>query len=295
MKVIIVDDEQLLVNELKKMISLLDPEIEIVGAYTDSLQALQELPTVQPDAAFLDIELPDLNGVILAEKFHKLDPALKVIFITAYNNYASEAFNVNAVDYLLKPVRPERLQKALQKAGGNSPHAELVDFSQVKIQSFGKFGIYLGEKPVIWSRTKQKELFAYLLHCEDQWVDKYKICEDLWPGCKPDKALANLQTAVWAIRKTLKSERIPNISIEYSNDSYILYLKDILWDVRKYREAYKAYRENGHADAFDDVVDLYKDGYLFYDDWNWAVLDREMYHQRHEKLKRYHMRYQEIE
>jgi two-component system LytT family response regulator len=110
-KAIIIDDERLARNELKKM--LMDfPEIEVVAEGSNANEGLEKIETMNPDLVFLDIQMPGKTGFdMLAE----LDKAPHVIFTTAYDEYALKAFEVNALDYLLKPVEPKRLADAIQK------------------------------------------------------------------------------------------------------------------------------------------------------------------------------------
>ncbi|MFM2361393.1 MAG: hypothetical protein RLZZ316_295 [Bacteroidota bacterium] len=110
-KAIIIDDERLARNELKKL--LMDfPEIEVIAEAANANEGLEKIETINPDLVFLDIQMPGKTGFdMLAE----LDKAPHVIFTTAYDEYALRAFEVNALDYLLKPVEPKRLADAVQK------------------------------------------------------------------------------------------------------------------------------------------------------------------------------------
>lgn len=108
---IIVDDERLARNELKKMLTDY-PEIEIIGEAGNVDDALKLIEELGPDILFLDIQMPAKTGFdLLAE----LDTVPTVIFTTAHDEYALKAFEVNALDYLLKPIDPKRLSDAIQK------------------------------------------------------------------------------------------------------------------------------------------------------------------------------------
>lgn len=108
---LIIDDERL---ARKDLFSLLErhPEIHIVGEAEDVPSAQIAVSELQPDLVFLDIQMPGESGFDLLDK---MDLSAKIIFVTAYDEYAIRAFEVNAVDYLLKPVNPERLAQALDK------------------------------------------------------------------------------------------------------------------------------------------------------------------------------------
>jgi two-component system, LytTR family, response regulator len=110
-RAIIIDDERLARNELKKL--LLDfPEIEVIAEATNASEGVEKIDSLNPDLIFLDIQMPGKTGF---DMLSELERAPNVIFTTAYDEYALKAFEVNALDYLLKPVEPKRLADALQK------------------------------------------------------------------------------------------------------------------------------------------------------------------------------------
>lgn len=110
-KAIIVDDERLARNELKKLLQE-HADIEVMDEASNVDEGIEKIETQNPDLIFLDIQMPGKTGFdLLAE----LDKAPKVIFTTAYDEYALKAFEVNALDYLLKPIEPKRLADAVHK------------------------------------------------------------------------------------------------------------------------------------------------------------------------------------
>ena len=110
-KAIIIDDERLARNELKKL--LLDfPEVEVIDEAANAAEGIEKIDALNPDLIFLDIQMPGKTGFDLLQE---LDRAPHVIFTTAYDEYALKAFEVNALDYLMKPIEPKRLADALQK------------------------------------------------------------------------------------------------------------------------------------------------------------------------------------
>src|SRR4249920_753971 len=110
-RAVIIDDERLARNELKKLL-LEFPEIEVIAEAANANEGIEKIDSLNPDLIFLDIQMPGKTGFdMLAE----LDKAPDVIFTTAYDDYALKAFEVNALDYLVKPIEPRRLADALQK------------------------------------------------------------------------------------------------------------------------------------------------------------------------------------
>ena len=110
-KALIIDDERLARNELKKLL-LEFPEIEVVGEAANAAEGLEKIENLSPDLIFLDIQMPGKTGF---DMLTELDSAPHVIFTTAYDEYALKAFEVNALDYLMKPVEPKRLADAIHK------------------------------------------------------------------------------------------------------------------------------------------------------------------------------------
>ena len=110
-KTIIIDDERLARNELKKLLQL-HPDIEIIEEAANVDEGVEKIELYNPELIFLDIQMPGKTGFELLSEVEK---SPKVIFTTAYDEYAIKAFEVNALDYLLKPIEPKRLADAINK------------------------------------------------------------------------------------------------------------------------------------------------------------------------------------
>lgn len=111
LKVFLIDDEPLALKRLSRLL-LETGKIEIIGQTTEPLEALKLIPNLKLDAIFLDIQMPELSGFELLQKLEKYPP---VIFTTAFDKFALKAFEVFSIDYLLKPIEAERLEKAIEK------------------------------------------------------------------------------------------------------------------------------------------------------------------------------------
>ncbi|MEO8762944.1 MAG: response regulator [Ginsengibacter sp.] len=110
-KAIIIDDERLARNELKKLLQEF-PEVEVIGEAANANEGIEKIESLNPDLVFLDIQMPGKSGF---DMLTQIERAPHVIFVTAYDEYALKAFEVNALDYLMKPVEPKRLADALLK------------------------------------------------------------------------------------------------------------------------------------------------------------------------------------
>jgi two-component system LytT family response regulator/two-component system response regulator LytT len=113
-RVMVVDDEQLAREELCFLLGETGA-VEIVGQATDGVEALRLAGDLQPDVVFLDVQMPGLTGFEVARRLIEADVPVQLVFVTAFDQYAIDAFTVNAVDYVLKPVDADRLEQTLER------------------------------------------------------------------------------------------------------------------------------------------------------------------------------------
>lgn len=123
---IIIDDESTLISYLSNKLNKLWPELEILGSAVNGRQGLALAAEVQPDIVFLDIQMPGLSGLQVAQA---LSAEIKIVFVTAFDEFAVDAFERAAVDYLLKPVTEERLQQSIDrlKQAQSQDHQQLMN------------------------------------------------------------------------------------------------------------------------------------------------------------------------
>ena len=114
MRVILVDDEQPCLDELEFLLSQYG-DVTITGAYTNSLEALEEAKRSPPDAAFLDISMPHMSGTELAEALLKLDPGMRIVFVTAYSRLLVGVTDIPSVGFILKPVSGQKVEEILTR------------------------------------------------------------------------------------------------------------------------------------------------------------------------------------
>ncbi|MCM1989948.1 LytR/AlgR family response regulator transcription factor [Oceanirhabdus seepicola] len=149
-RVIAIDDEEPALEELNYVLNK-NENVDIVDTFSDPLEALMKVKELKLDAVFLDIEMPEINGFSVAKEIIKLDSNISIIFITAFNQYAVEAFEVNALDYIMKPVSEERINLALNKICSKHVLENKYDGGIIKkISSAQKTLKKNLEKVVIW-------------------------------------------------------------------------------------------------------------------------------------------------
>ncbi|MWV46353.1 response regulator [Paenibacillus sp. HJL G12] len=282
MRAILVDDERLALELLQQMLEKKVGGVTVVGAYTNPVQALEEARELQPDLIFLDIHMPGIDGLKLGDLLQESIPSLKIVFVTGYDRYAVEAFEMNALDYILKPPNPKRLQKTLERfresenkrMEADTGQALLCCFNQLQYQPAGE-----PPQPLKWRTGKAQELFAFMLHHRGRIVDKETLLEMLWPEYDTPRALQYLYTTVYHIRQTLKNNGLDHITISSGSfeTGYRLTFGDLRLDTEEWKtQVLKLGPLNViNASNYELTLDMYKGDYLAEYDYVWAEPERE--------------------
>jgi len=164
MKALLIDNEAHLRTGLKIMLQSFCPEITRIEEADGVQSGLQQIRNVHPDIVFLDVEMDDGTGFDLMKQV--IDPGFQLIFVTAHNQYAIEAFSFSAIDYLLKPVDPDALQKSIQKATRNIKNSNLQQQVQILLQQLS--GIRNQDKKIVLKDLDNTYFIkvADILYCE---------------------------------------------------------------------------------------------------------------------------------
>ena len=214
MKVLLVDDEELqllrLETEAKKVFSE-DTEMLL---FKSPLEALKNCKDQIIDIAFLDIEMPGMNGIGLAKELKKLNPKTNIIFVTAYDNYALEAYKIHASGYLSKPVSASKIQREVDEL--RHP-IELTREKKIQIKCFGNFEVFYNGEPLRFSYKKSKELFAYLVDREGAAININELNAVLWEEDHP----SYLRNLISDIQQTLKNVDCDDVFVKRYNECYI--------------------------------------------------------------------------
>jgi len=152
MKTICVDDEPLAVEYTLRQCTRL-PEIEEAKGFTDSLLALDYLRAHPVDLAILDINMPQIDGITLAARIKQISPQTAILFLTAYKEYAFDAYAVHPTGYLLKPVSQEKLASEVRYTCAGTRQSS---YSHIHIKTFGTFDVYVEDRPVSFKTGKSQ-------------------------------------------------------------------------------------------------------------------------------------------
>ncbi len=181
MLIFVLDDEQLLMEAALEAIREAVPEAEVVG-FTDPRAILGKVSAgSRPDLCFTDIEMPGMDGVTFASLLQENSPQTKIVFVTAYPQYASDAYRMHASGYVLKPLDADRVREEIAHALGTaSPQVQAP--ARLHARCFGYFEIFCDGEPVVFERRKTKELLAYLIDCAGAVCAAEDVIRALWGG-----------------------------------------------------------------------------------------------------------------
>lgn len=290
-RAMVVDDEMAAVGKLSEQLKE-SGVFRIVDSFTDPTEALKKAAEFPYDAAFLDIEMPEIDGMRLANYILDTSSQTKIVFVTAYNEYAIQAFELNAIDYLLKPVTKERLQKSLARL--SDQHKEKVDpVSALKVTCFGKFRAEQANGlPVKWRTHKTEEMFAYLVDQNGKWVSRDKMLEIIWNEFEGTRASGNFSTCLYNMRKTLANLGCPELFVS-ENGMYKLDMKHIFCDAHQFEQMISSLDRinEDNLPHLEEILEKAGEGYFESNYYEWAETKRrwleEAYMQQVIRLARY--------
>jgi len=243
-RAIIVDDEELSIKRLRRLLEE-SGWIEVCETFQHPQEAYEYAKGSPIDVAFLDISMPHINGMRLSALLTALRADIHIVFVTGYEEYALQAFDADALDYLLKPVAEDRLAKALDKIRKVMRMSEPV--AGIDVQLFNGFKISAGGSPEVHLKLrspKTEELFAYLV-CKGT-ASRDEIIEVLWPALDSMKASNNLNTHLYYIRRALGAAQSHAV-IQISRNEVSIDKQALHCDMHEFDKLSKAFQQ---ADAW---------------------------------------------
>jgi len=285
---VIVDDEY---NSLQRMRKIVEDfsDINILALYQSGEELLEELDNyiAELDLLFLDIEMPGIKGLEAAEQVLSENESIDIIFVTAYNKYAVEAFELNALDYLLKPISKKRFEKTLSRISVNkkvktkekninkkNKNKEDRDKQKkISVRTFGRTKIKINGKRLDpdWRTAKSEELFYYLLLFSGDFISKDKIIENIWPEGEVERRRDILYTTIYNLRKIFNDLGISKLILS-KRGFYKINAEKVEVDKDKLKKMIKAFKEDKiRANKFlDELIHIYAGDYLQAKDYCWT-------------------------
>lgn len=270
---VLIDDERPSLKELEFLLKDY-PEIAVTGRFTDPEEALTYISETKPDAVFLDINMPQLKGIDAAAMILSGSPGTGIVFVTAYDQYAVDAFDLHALDYILKPIDKMRLKKTVERIVKSNSSKRKENSKVFKIKCFGKFQAgWSGQEPIKWRTEKTKELFAFLLFNRGRSLSKDELLERLWTDDIPEKAIRQLYNGIYHIRKALETSGADSSVIRVDND-YNVVLDQADLDIERFCFLTKDLSALSIGEL-KETVELYTDDFLRGEDYLWPDFERE--------------------
>lgn len=276
----IIDDEHLALQYLDLQLSKIEG-VHVTGKFMDVKELIKHVQEHKVDAVFLDIRMPYVKGTDLAKQLLNINPSLYIVFVTAYNEYGAEAFEINAVDYMLKPIKQERLAVAVQRIKERQAMEQKMTPGESRyiIKDLRMLQIYENDirADVKWRTSKAKELFAYFIHHHHKTILKRDLIELLWSNLFWEKANAQLYSAIYQIRKTLQQIGAP-IEIISQEEFYQIDIgHEIQIQSHQFKIAAQRLLNEKEVDReqYFRLLEWYQGDYLAGLGYSWAVKERE--------------------
>ena len=208
MRVICIDDEPLAVEYTLKQCAQL-PEIDAVKGFTDTEQALNWLEEQPADIVLMDINMPETDGITLAALIKQRQPDTAILFLTAYREYAFDAFAVHPAGYLLKPVSQEKLAEEIRCVCKNLRPRTI---EHIRVRTFGYFDVFVDGRPVSFKLAKSKEILAFLVDKCGAGMTRAEIFAGVWGDVLYDRKMQKqLDVYIRSLRDTLREYGISEI------------------------------------------------------------------------------------
>lgn len=222
MIILAIDDEKLalanLVSELKKV--FINEKIYDFLSSVNAIKFIEEMKSKNEviDYVFMDIKMPNINGLEMAKIIKTIYPKVKMFFCTAYSQYSLDAWNMKVKGYILKPISATKIKEVVEEMIGDWENEESVTEKNIKVKTFGDFEIFLNGKPLEFERSKAKELLAYLVDRKGAAVKTERIAAILFEDKNYDRSVKNMTTSiVSSLRSTLKKYGIDDIIVKSWN------------------------------------------------------------------------------
>lgn len=218
MKIIAVDDEPWALDDVLRCALEAAPDAEARG-FVRPDEALAWVRDHPVDVMLLDIEMPGMDGIALARAVGEVQPGIRVIFVTSFEQHALKAFSVHAAAYLLKPIEVDELARELAFVCGAEQGGTVVDRGpSIRVVTFGGFEVYVEGEPLVLGRSKAKELLALLVDRRGAGLSLREACAFLWPDDPYSNAKRSYyQSMVSLLRMALEDAGVGDVLVKRYN------------------------------------------------------------------------------
>ncbi len=278
-RALLIDDEEIALDVMEILLEQAGG-VTVIGKYRKVADAVDQAADLKPDVIFLDIEMPGMNGLAAGKLLFERCPRADIVYVTAYHQYAVDAFESNAIGYLLKPVTSERLAETLARYKAlrareairlrEAPVPETDAEPKLRLNVLGSLELFDVQGNIVtWRTRKTKELFACLWCFRDAPSTRYQLIDRLWPEVDADRAQALFHTTVYNLRSMLKAEGFPDM-VTFENGRYWMQTGRIESDADRLKDV----MSRMDLSAADEALSLYRGDLLETEYYQWAESHR---------------------
>jgi len=283
LRAVLIDDERPALDELSFLLN--KNSVEIIGAFQKTDKVQEFIAREKPDIVFLNIQLKGTNGIDFGEKLQKSSEKTVIVFVSAYPEYAIQAFRAYPLDYIVKPVDEEHLKKTLQYIESFKKPDNDKKWCDLRIQCFGIFKIKTGDNFIKMPTKKTSEILAYLLCNEGKKIYRDELARLMSCDNNPEKNANNLRVSLFRIKNTLRTASIDNTQFNIG-DNFSVYIGDDICDIVDFQRFIKNNLNisSENIRQAEKIAGLVKEEFFSDIDSFWIVEKREWFIINAEKL-----------
>ncbi|MDD4842703.1 MAG: response regulator [Anaerotignum sp.] len=283
LRAILIDDERPALDELSYLLK--KNAVEVIGTFLKTEGTLDYILAQNPDIVFLDIEMRGTNGIEFGVELQKKSENTAIIFVTAYPEYALEAFRAYPLDYIVKPIDEEHLERTLKHILETSQTQNPLECKSFYIQCFGKFEITYGNQKVRLPTKKTQELLAYLLCNEGNTVYRNDLMQVIFDNGDVEKDANNLRVNLFRIRNAFREAGVENKTF-IVRDDFSVKIGDGICDLVDFQRFIKKNQvvTSNNVKQAEKIVDILNPELLTNIDALWVTEKRECIMSQAEEL-----------
>ena len=227
MRILVADDEKMMRIGMEKEIKKVLPDAEVIVASNgkEALKIFEEAGNIT--LAFLDVEMPGMNGLEVAKQLKEINPEVNIIMTTAYSNYAVDAYRLHIGGYLMKPVDADDIRQEMDHL--QHPIGQEAQSDKLQITCFGEFKVELNKEPVHFGRSKSKEVLAYLVAKHGSSASRAELCDVLFEDGDVKTNNSYLGILIFDLKKSLRECGCEDI-IYHAHNEYMIKPDEVYCD-----------------------------------------------------------------
>lgn len=275
MKIVIVDDDRISLAHIEHQLNKL-AGLEVVATFLDPIEGRDYILENDVDTVLLDIHFPGVTGLEITDEIHMQKPNVIIALVSSYDKYAVDAFELNIIDYILKPVELSRLETTINRIRKQlNRQLKPVESKVLHLQVANRFEFIVGNKfePVAWRTAKTQEMFLLLLQNNEAAISKETLMEVLWPEGK--ESFSILYTTIHHVRAVLEDYKV-GIQLTNHESGYRLDLNNVKIDLIEWENETLSLPDISSVsiDDYEQTMKRNKGAYLEEHGYLWAESEK---------------------